>query len=264
MIYDIRTTELARQTLCSLTDVSTQIWEENIERERNYELIDDFVEDIVNSYGVLPKNYKDFTFVYFHITTSANHCSSFRKHGILDLVNSYQCEDSELRRFLEDHGIHIDLNERILTYKNKSYNIDFGTCPRHDTLEYKCWSVGRKFFYDFTTCGFLSIWDKSPYGGYVHFRPEILMNIDALLGLDLSHEWAATHSPYEIVAQVSGKNILYDGYDESSDKDKVLDYLTRAYLTAFGEPTEQILLLKNGIQIHPSNIIEINPINYWV
>ena len=43
MIYDIRTTELARQTLCILTDVSTQIWEENIERERNYELIDDFV-----------------------------------------------------------------------------------------------------------------------------------------------------------------------------------------------------------------------------
>ena len=98
----------------------------------------------------------------------------------------------------------------------------------------------------------------------MHFRPEILMNIDDLLDLDLSHKWAETHIPYEVVAQVSGENIIYDGYDESSDRDKVLDYLTRAYLTAFGEPTEQILLLKNNIQIHPSDIVEINPLKYWV
>ena len=60
--------------------------------------------------GNIPQNYKDLTFVYFHITTSANHCDSFRKNGILDLVNSYLCKDSELRRFLEENHIHIDYN----------------------------------------------------------------------------------------------------------------------------------------------------------
>lgn len=44
-------------------------------------------------------------------------------------------------------------------------------------------------FYDYTACGFLSVWERSPYGGQVHCRPEILWDIDNLLRLDLSGEW---------------------------------------------------------------------------
>ena len=65
MIYDIRTTELARQTLCILTDVSTQIWEENIERERNYELTEPY--DVMHHLGIKRVNgaYQDYQLKYY-------------------------------------------------------------------------------------------------------------------------------------------------------------------------------------------------------
>ena len=56
---------------------------------------------------------------------------------------------------------------------------------------------------------------------------------------------------------------VYDGDDEQSDRDKILNYLTKAYNTAFGSPSEEIILLKNHIQIPPHNIIDISPLSCW-
>lgn len=263
MIYDIRTTEYAQQTLTNLTGVPIQVWEQYLSHEREYEYTEYLVADVINSHGYLPLSYRDFEFIYFHVTTSANGCKSFRKHGILDLQQCYLCHDSELRQFLEKHDIHIDLDKRILTYSGQGFDITFGACPRHDTEAYKRWSIGRKFYFDYTTCGFLSVWERSPYGGQVHHRPEILMDIDNLLGLNLSQEWMSICDSYEIVAKVSGEKIIYDSDDNQSDKDKVLNYLTKVYLTAFDEPSEEVLLIKNNVQIPPMDILEIKPMRHW-
>lgn len=262
-IFDIRTSENALQTLCHITGVSANIWERFVGTENDYQYIDDLVEYVVNRYGELPKDYREWQFVYIHITTSANCCACFKKHGILDLQESYLCEESELRTFLEENNIHIDLDKQILIHNGQVYDITYGRCPRQGTLEYKGWSVGRKFYYDFTTCGFLSLWERSPYAGMVHRRPEILMDIDNLLNTNLSQNWASSHKPYEIIAQVSGEKIVFEGFDESSEKEKVLRYLSTAYTTAFGEPSEEILLLKNYIQVPPSDIIDIIPLKCW-
>lgn len=263
MIYDIRTTEYAQQTLTNLTGVPISIWVKYLGREREYKYTNDLVADVINSYGYLPRSYLDFEFVYFHVTTSANGCASFQKHGILNLRQSYSCHDSELRSFLEERNININLDERTLIYHEQEYDITFGDCPRQDSRDYMCWAIGRKFYFDFTTCGFLSVWERSSYGGEVHRRPEILMNIDDLLGLNLSQEWISTHDSYEIVAKVNGDLIVYDGDDDQTDEDKVLNYLTKAYLTAFLEPTEEVLLLKNHVQISPMNILEIKSFEHW-
>lgn len=263
MIYDIRTTEYAQQTLTNLTGVPIPVWEQYLGHESEYEYTDYLVADVINSHGNLPHSYRDFEFIYFHVTTSANGCVSFRNHGILDLKQSYLCHDSELREFLENHDIHIDLDDQMLTYRRQGFDITFGACPRQDTEAYNCWSIGRKFYFDYTVCGFLSVWERNPYGGQVHRRPEILMNIDNLLGLNLSQEWTLTHDSYEVVAKVSGENICYDGDDNQSEEDKVLNYLTKAYFTAFGEPTEEVLLIKNHVQIPTLDILEINSMSHW-
>ena len=262
-VYDIRTTELAQETLKNITEVPISVWKQHLEHEDKYKGIDNLIEAVIKSYGRLPHSYKDFQFIYLHVTTSANRCESIRKQGLLDLKHAYSCPDSELRTFLHQNSIHIDLDERLLKYKDRTFDITFGACPRQDTLAYKCWSVGRKFYYDYTTCGFLSVWERSPYGGQVHRRPELLFDIDELLNLDLSREWESTHNAYEVVAKVSGEDIIFDGDDYQNDECKVLMYLTYAYQTAFGEPLERILLIENNIQIPPSNILEINPLEYW-
>lgn len=263
MIFDIRTSEYAVQTLTTLTRVPTQIWETYVGREREYECTDALVEEVISEHGELPDSINNFVFVYFHITTSANQCASIRKYGVLDLKKAYSCQSSELRKFLDQHEIYINLEKAELEYRGQLFKIPYGICPRTNTIEERCWAVGRKFYFDFTTCGFLSVSKRSPYGGQVHWRPEILANIDNLLNTKLSYEWATTHKAYEVTSKVLGEDIVYAGYDEQSEKGKVLNYLTMAYWNAFGEPTENILLIKNDVQIPPNNILSIEPLQYW-
>lgn len=219
--YDIRTSKNACRTLVRLSGVDISTWEKYVGHEREYRYTDDLVEDVIKTYEQFPRNYRDFNFIYFHVTTSANKCIAIRKYGILDLKQAYRCEESEFRVFLDQHGVFIDLANGLLTCKGRTYDIscNSGTCPR--------------------TGG------KNTYAGQVHYRPEILWDIDNLLRLNLSGEWEQSHFPYEITAQVKGSDIVFDGDEDQSDKDKVLMYLTMAYDTAFGEPFEHALLIKN-------------------
>lgn len=263
--YDIRSSANACKTLVGLSRVDISIWEKFVGHESEYRYTNDLVEDVIKKFGHLPRTYLDFNFVYFHVTTSANECEAIKKYGILDLQKAYLCDESELRVFLDRHGIIINIEDALLTYKGKVFDISYnaGNCPRKGTQEYLCWLIGRKFYYDYTTCGFLSICERSPYIGEVHRRPEILRDIGKLLRLDLSGEWEQSHCSYEITAHVKGNHIVYDGDKAQSNKEKVIKYLTMAYYTAFGEPSEHYLLMKNGVQIPPTNIIEIIPLSFW-
>ena len=265
MIYDIRTSEKALKTLVNLTGVAEEIWMEYVYRTREYPYTEKMIEDVVNRYGKLPSSYRDFEFIYFHVTTSSNNCQSIKNHGIFDLCMAYECTTSELRMFLDKHEIEIDLRRKLLIYRGREYDISYSNyrVPRDNTEEYACWSIGRKFYFDYTTCGFLSVWDRSPYGGLVHRRPEILMDIDNLLGLNLSREWQRTCEPFEVIVKVSGENIVYSYGDDDSEEDKVLCYLAKGFNNIFGEPHEEVVLLKNGIQVPPKDILEIKPLECW-
>lgn len=263
-IYDIRTSEYALCTLVNFTGVVPPIWEKYIQLQGRYRYDEDLVADVIAKHGKMPPNYEEWLFTYFHVTTSANRCKSFETHGILDLKNAYSCPDSELREFLDRKGILIDIDNCCLKYRDHEYSIAYGIMPsRFDSKAYACWSIGRKFYYDFTTCGFLSVWDESAYGGNVHYRPEILDDIDNLLNLTLSQEWHLSHKAYEVVAIIPGTDIVYDGDNDQSEKDKIINYLTKAYNTAFGAPSEEVVLLKNNVQVPPQRIIEITPLRYW-
>ena len=113
-VYDIRTSENAMKTLVALTGVSPDVWKRYFSRESEYAYPEDLIEDVIQKHGKFPVNYTDWTFIYFHVTTSADQCASFYKHGILDLVHSYQCTDSELRKFLDAHDIEIDIDNQTL------------------------------------------------------------------------------------------------------------------------------------------------------
>lgn len=128
-VYDIRTSENAMKTLVALTGVSPDVWKRYFSRESEYAYPEDLIEDVIQKHGKFPVNYTDWTFIYFHVTTSADQCASFYKHGILDLVHSYQCTDSELRKFLDAHDIEIDIDNQTLCYKKRIYDISYGKCP---------------------------------------------------------------------------------------------------------------------------------------
>lgn len=122
LIYDIRTSENALSTLVNFTGVVPPIWEKYIQLRSNYRYDEDLVEDVISKHGHFPTNYETWMFVYFHITTSANKCQSFKTHGIFDLKKSYLCPDSELRQFLDDKGVVIDIDAHSLNYRGQAYD----------------------------------------------------------------------------------------------------------------------------------------------
>lgn len=70
--------------------------------------------------------------------------------------------------------------------------------------------------------------------------------------------------PFEVVARVSGENIVYQYADDDSEEDKVLYYLGKAFNNILSEPHEEVILLKNGIQVSPQDILEIKPLECWI
>ena len=115
MIYDIRTEQAAAYTLNRLTGISDSLWRQNAYRERDFECIDYYVDAMINDYGTkqLPQSYMDMEYIYFHVTTSGNECRSIQKYGILDLKNAYECRESELRMFLDENDVFIDLDRAV-------------------------------------------------------------------------------------------------------------------------------------------------------
>ena len=263
-VYDIRTTESALRTLEELTGVDPAKWEDGYQNRALYQFDDDLVEGIIKMDGHFPDSYESWRFVYSHITTSANCCKSILDNGILDLRETYSLLDSELRQFLDSKEIYIKLNDRVLEYRGKQYDISYGKCPStFDNEAHARWLIGRKFYYDYNICGFLSISDNVPYLGNVHQRPEILFDIDNLLGLTLSQEWRRDHKPYEVVVEASGSEIEFDVDNVQSSDEITLTYLTKAYFSAIGGPSEEPLLLKRHVQVSPINIKRVKPLKCW-
>lgn len=182
----------------------------------------------------------------------------------MDLCFTYECPESDLRMFLDAHGIRIDIEECHLWYRNKDYNIKFnryGSTPFIGSNEYNAWSVGSKFYYDYTIRGFLSINHAFPYGGYVHLVPEIISDIDRLIGKDLKIDWMHSTRAYEIVAIVDGNDFVVDA--EGTDGEKMVAYILKAYEAAWGYEFENIILLNDGVKISAHDILEINEFNAW-
>ena len=267
MLYDIRDVDKATNTLERLTGVNSSVW--SVERMKNtgridYSDADKDIERLVRRYNGHYPYVDDFDFVISHITTSGNECSSILRDGIIDLKKVYKKRDSELRMFIELNGIEILIDSNCLKYKEKYYDISYEDCPwDNESEEYAAWSVGRKFYYDYTVCGFLSLNGNRPYGGNVHRRPEILCDLDKLLRTNLQEEWMQLHQPYEVVFRVPFRDIIYSGWDSDTEEEMVMSYLTNAYICISTEPDTMEVLCKNGVEIAPKQILECNRFTLW-
>lgn len=265
MDYDIRTPELATQTLANITGIPYNIWvyksylsDGNIDADYLYEII-----EMYN--GHLP-SFDDLYLIISHITTSANGCAKIAENGIGDLQSAYRNLNSELRQFLDINGIDIRIDNSCLVHNGTYYSIEYDRydCPLDDeSVEYKGWSVGRRFYSDNGLCGFFSINPKDVYLGNVHKRPEILNDIDELLDSNLSSEWEKSHSAYEIVFKIHSNDLeLYENNDDE-DEAKVINLLLYAFDKMCSHSLEVYAQLKPDAKVTPDKIIEILPFNKW-
>lgn len=268
MLYDIRDKYRAAKTLENLTGVSEKRWlreeEQNIGRI-DYSREDEDIKRIIKeNHGYYPK-LEEIELVLTHITTSSDECQSIKDNGLLDLGKSYQLTSSDLRKFLNLNGIEILIDDCKLRYGGREYDIKYTPYPPKNEFskEYNAWLVGRRFYFDYTICGFLSINSRDVYGGYVHIRPEVLSDIDNLLETDLQNQWIKTHDAYEISFIVPEHDCVYNGWTDNEDQERIMYYLIEAYhCICTGSKTIEILC-ENGIDIYPEQILECKRFKQW-
>ena len=245
-----------------MTDITWAEWQEIHNRydyfRDGYE--DEYVDKILEERCANLPCFEDLRFVFSHVSTSANSCNDIKTLGLIR--HAYRNSQTELYSFLRENGITIEMSKPELHYHSKTIDISFGDCPpEYEEGKYAAWSVGRKVYYDYCVCGFLSF-SSSAYLGYVHKRPEILMDIDNLLKTNLADQWEKSHQAYEVIARVDARKIVYDGDKEQDEHQKTLNYLMKAYWCAFSDD-ENIVLLQNDVKIPPADILEIRPFDRW-
>lgn len=264
LIYNITDKDNSLKTLENLTGFKKEYWEHyTFEARVMGKNIDNAIEDIINRFN-LSTNFalEDIICVVQQITTSANGCINIKERGLTDLVTTYSDLNSELRRFLDDQQVYIDLyNEQLFYDGNNVGSIHFShkNCPSdYHSKSHYLWSVGRKFYYDFCVCGFYSFDHEHPYGGRVHERPEILFNISELIGKRLDNIWRDTHKCYVVTFKIPFNNVHNDFEGEIQ---RTLLYF--AFKNAmYDETDENIVLVKDGIQIPAKNIMKIEHFNF--
>lgn len=250
MNYDISTTENCLNTLQELTNYS--YWNDIYEKyQYTYTLYPDEVRDIIIKQNniKLAVTSKELFFVLLHITTSANNCEDIKNKGIYDLEWVIE-NDTELSRFLYDNGITFDIQNQLMYVDDIPRNI-----AEND--------IGFKIYKDKDICGCFQIDKKIPYGGNVHFRPEILHNIDeSVSGKDLSYIWHNTHKPYIIKFQVpySNMDIALQMSVKNDSEEKILNGLLNWAIDIFfcrDCSSDRIGILKRDVFVPPSDIISI-------
>lgn len=252
--YNILTPDNAQETLQRLTGIPIDEWKIIRKNYNNNQVVDDYLDDILKTRKIVLPSFSSIRFTFSHITTSANCCESIRRYGLINCA--YTHPQTELYKFLMENGIVIDKRNHVLSYKGKHFDISFEKCDFVSGTEANlAWLIGRKAYYDYGICGFLS-YGNTPYPGNVHIRPEILLNIDDLLQTNLSDIWEKDHHTYEVIAQTDSDKIILD------DDNPMMAYLVRAFWSAFWT-NESLILLKPNIDVLPTGILEIKKFNRW-
>lgn len=265
MDYDIRTPELATQTLANITGISNNIWiYESYLSDGNVDA--DYLYDIIEKYNGHLTSFENLYLIISHITTSTNDCIEIAENGIGDLQSAYRNTNSELRQFLDANGIDIRIDYSCLVHNGTYYSIEYErhNCPLDDeSVEHKGWCIGRKFYSDNGLCGFFAINPKIPYGGYVHERPEILFNIDELLNTNLADDWKNSHTAYEVIFKIHSSELELYEHSNDEDETKVIKLLLYAFDIMCSGSSEVCAQLKPDAQVTPDKIIDILPFDKW-
>lgn len=259
-IYDITDKENAYNTFLRLSNVDERVLQRYI-NEAKYGGSGDIFKRMLEKYDVRPTFKKDELICHLqHMTTSANGCEHIKEKGLTDLRVTYEDTDSELRQFLDEQGVKIDLpGQRIyfngedlgsIEYSKENNSSDYYS-PIH-----RRWCIGHKFYYDFCICGFFSFDHKRPYEGNVHYRPEILLNISQLIGKNIGKLWTETHKTYVVKFAVPYDNLF------NKELNEIDDFLYRAFNNAIDEPEENIALLQDHITVPPEDIISIERFDF--
>ncbi len=175
-VFDMTSREALMQSLCSYFGLSE-------------EQIGDFVlmnEDVslelfFHTNDIMKEQLKihDLYVASYHSTTNMDRCASIQTLGLLNLRETIR-QDTPLARYLRERSIIFDLDNKTISRHGTMFDLEKKYVGVSDTPNRAKDHVSYKLYEDHQINGFLFTEDVLDYGGYVHLRPEFLMNVAQL------------------------------------------------------------------------------------
>ncbi|QPQ30957.1 hypothetical protein [Lysinibacillus sp. JNUCC 51] len=212
---------------------------------------------------VIPEiSISDITISFYHVTTNNNECKEILEHGLRDL--QYVCtENTQFKRFINEHGIEIDISNNIIKHNDNVINYipDYKFYSRFENENRPEGHLIFKLYKDQIVWGFREFKSLERYS-CIHLYPEFLNNLyNAFKAPDLLSDWLEENNKAYLIKA----NVLLEKVDlctfETVEEEVVLRLIELLFCRLIeGSPSESILLLKEGHFINPNEISEINEI----
>lgn len=206
MLLSIQNSIEALDTLKKITNKKNDLfWKDLVKKSKCNSRLS--IEDFIEAYDIHVDDYSNNDIKLVHITTSSDECTDIKELGLMNLRDTLAKGCTNLRRFLDQQNVYIDLGNKILKYNFHSYRFDFN--QEHYIR------VGFKLLIDYNLCGFLCY--THDYDSCIKYCPEIIEDISNLIQQNLVTQWCKEHRPYKIefkckYQDLYNPNILYDAF----------------------------------------------------
>ena len=161
-----------------------------------------------------------------HVTTG-NNDEEFRKNGLLNLREVLR-RDTTMSRFLHDEGIKIDIENKLIEYKDKKYSIS-----NEDENNF----VYHKLFNDYLINGFHCDENPIDYDGLVAFRPEFINELGKLIkNPKLQYDWKMKFNKCYLIEYKTNPynyewfNYQIDSLNSKEEFESDMDYYIKRWL----------------------------------
>lgn len=215
--------------------------------------------------------------VAFQVTSNNDECAEIKKNGLHNL-QWILGNDTGLNSFLQQRGIHFDVEKRIMYIGAYGYDVDYDKYRESNYDSEKnegTEKVGHKLYYDYQINAFLFCEDINRYGT-IHKVPEFLFTLSSFnektVGMD--EQWENITKPYVVKFKTKFKNIAYFTFYDC-EEEYILDsqnnwmelrkkLLSRAIESTFSNlVSEKAVYMKPEIFISPKDILEYAPAEKW-
>ncbi len=198
MLFDLTTVESAMESLCEFIGKNNrEVFRYLLLNKNNddYKVIfDNFIEKFnINIDKDLTLDGMEIKAI--HVTTGNDGGEFIKENGLKNLREVVK-SDNPMSNFLKEQGIKIDIDNKLICYKEKSY-------PIEDNREYTGFKknlVYHKLFDDYMVNGFHYNNNPLSYGGEVAYRPEFIVSIGKLIkNMEIENKWKENFNQCYIV-----------------------------------------------------------------
>jgi hypothetical protein len=177
IIYDLTTLEGTKKGLAEYLNVNENILEAYTEFCKGDYSVDDFLDFINVTDNDLLKG--ELLLASLHVTTNNDNCNTIKKYGLVNLQQAIKL-DTPLGMYLKQKGILIDIENKVIQYKGKTFDISKES-NEFDDEEKALTMIVHKLYEDYQINSFFGSDNVLEYGGYCSDRPEFLYNLAEFL-----------------------------------------------------------------------------------